>query len=296
MHSSKLIVFFIIMASCFSLSAQTEEVRIKITGQSDLIYNGKSLQILNPNLAVGQDAGASLNSNSFDNTLFGKTAGKSITSGRANTFVGNSAGYNNNGSLNVFIGNEAGMNEEGDDKLYISNSSSGSPLIHGDFRTREVTINDFLNVNKDLDVAGSGEMSSLALFSTNPTLKFKSGSTTPFSIQYNSGAGDLSITEAGVAGDVLSINEGIISLPQYTGSGEEAIYADTDGKLVRKVKVNMTLNKYNFFEPVQYSGAVRYRLGVQLPDGITIHGLKAYVLDNEPGTNTGIQNTPFYFA
>ena len=82
-------------------------------------------------------------------------------------------------------------------------------------------------------------------------------------------------------------------MPQYSGTNEEAIYADANGKLVRKAKVNMTLNRYNFFEPVQYSGAVRYRLGVQLPDGITIHGLKAYVLDNEPGTNTGIQNTPF---
>lgn len=50
---------------------------------------------------------------------------------------------------------------------------------------------------------------------------------------------------------------------------------------------------YNFFDPDQLSGAKRYRLGIQLPDGITVAGLQAYVLDNEPGANTGIHNTPF---
>lgn len=275
--------------------AQTDNIRIVIPGKSDLLYNGKSLQILDPNLAIGQDAGASLDGAATDNTLIGKTAGKNLISGRSNTFLGNNAGYKSKGSANVFIGNDAGYNEGGDEKLYISNSSTATPLIYGDFRTNEIAINDYLSVSKDLEVGGTGEMSGLTLSSTNPSLSFKSGTSTPFSITYGSSSQTLAIGEMGVTGSVFAIKNGEVSMSQYAGTGEEAIYADESGKLIRRPKVNQTLNKYNFFDPEDLvSGqAVRYRLGVQLPDGITVTGLNAFVLDNEPGSNTGIHNTPY---
>jgi hypothetical protein len=293
MNISKYAYCSILLMCLFFKSTAQNEVRIKVQGESDLIYNGKSLQILNQNLSIGESAGASLGSTALSNTLIGKESGKSISTGRANTFLGERAGYNNNGAGNVFIGIEAGLNENGDDKLFISNSSTSSPLIFGDFRGKFITINDYLNVTKDLDVTGSGEMSALTLFSGNPVLNFKSGSTIPFSMQYNSTLNNLSISELGVTGDVLSIKNGEITLPQYAGTGDEAVHVDPSGKLIRKPKANQTFNTYNFFDPVQFSGAIRYRLGVQLPDGITIAGLNAYVLDNEPGTNTGIANTPY---
>lgn len=154
---------------------QSDKVIIEIPGKSDLIYNGKSLQILDPNLVIGVDAGPNLNQSSQDNTLIGKTAGKTLTSGRGNTFLGNNAGFANDGSLNVFLGNGAGFNETGDEKLYIANSTTSSPLIFGDFRNKTLTINDYLNISQDLHVSGSGEMQLLTLSSANPSLNLNLG-------------------------------------------------------------------------------------------------------------------------
>jgi hypothetical protein len=135
------------------------------------------------------------------------------------------------------------------------------------------------------------ENSSMAAIANS--LLLKSETVNQFNINYGSIGDKLQVSEVDIAGNVLEISNGELTLPQYAGTSEEAVYVDINGKLMRKVKVNQTFNTYNFFEPVQFSGAVRYRLGVQLPDGVTIAGLSAYVLDNEPGTNTGIQNTPF---
>lgn len=42
------------------------------------------------------------------------------------------------GSNNVFIGYQAGYNEGNSNKLYISNSSTATPLIYGDFSTKQL--------------------------------------------------------------------------------------------------------------------------------------------------------------
>lgn len=57
-------------------------------------------------------------------------------------------------------------------------------------------------------------------------------------MQYNSTLINLSISELGVTGDVLSIKNGEITLPQYAGTGEEAVHVDASGKLIRKPKAN----------------------------------------------------------
>jgi len=59
------------------------------------------------------------------------------------------AGYNNTGSGNIFIGNYAGYSETGSDKLYIDNSSTGLPLIFGDFSSDFIKINGNLGVKAD---------------------------------------------------------------------------------------------------------------------------------------------------
>jgi hypothetical protein len=69
--------------------------------------------------------------------------------------VGRAAGYNATGTGNVFLGYHAGYNELLSDKLYIDNSSTGSPLIYGNFATNALTFNGSVNVTGSL-TKGSG--------------------------------------------------------------------------------------------------------------------------------------------
>jgi hypothetical protein len=95
------------------------------------------------NVVMG--SGASYNSKSASgNVAIGThTLHKNIT-GTYNTVLGHSAGFNTMGSRNTFIGFNAGKDEAGSNKLYIANSDTTTPLIHGDFSTKKVTINDDL--------------------------------------------------------------------------------------------------------------------------------------------------------
>jgi hypothetical protein len=58
--------------------------------------------------------------------------------GGSNTALGTTAGYNSTGSGNVFIGFAAGYSATGNNQLYIANSSSGLPLVFGDFSTGRI--------------------------------------------------------------------------------------------------------------------------------------------------------------
>ncbi|MDD5695848.1 MAG: FISUMP domain-containing protein [Bacteroidales bacterium] len=77
--------------------------------------------------------GAGYRSIGSRNTFVGSHAGMYNTAGDYNTFVGQAAGMNSSGSSNVFIGRTAGQYEGGSNKLYIANSSTGEPLIYGEF-------------------------------------------------------------------------------------------------------------------------------------------------------------------
>ena len=96
---------------------------------------------------TGGGAGKSNTTGSYNNFM-GNNAGFSNTTGSYNTVIGEGAGYsNNNGSNNVFLGYQAGYNETGSNKLYIANSSTGSPLIYGDFSTKTLQVNG--NIKSD---------------------------------------------------------------------------------------------------------------------------------------------------
>jgi hypothetical protein len=91
------------------------------------------------NTFSGSAAGYS-NTEGMDNTFSGTTAGYHNTTGATNTFLGAYAGYSNVlGGGNVFLGYEAGFQETGSNRLYIANSKD-TPLIYGDFATRQVGI------------------------------------------------------------------------------------------------------------------------------------------------------------
>ena len=158
---------------------------------------------------------------------------------------------------------------------------------------------EFQAVPYALQAENSNTSTTATTATTANVLKLKSGTTTQFNITYAATGDKLQISEISVTGNVLEISSGELTLPQYAGIGEEAIYADANGKLIRKadIKINQTFNRYNFFDPDSLTNgvgdSVKYRLGVQLKDGVTIAGLNAFVLDNEPGASTGIFDTPY---
>ncbi|MDB4539808.1 hypothetical protein N9231_05250 [Saprospiraceae bacterium] len=81
------------------------------------------------------------------NAYFGRTSGFNNINGEKNTFIGDGAGSESTGSNNVFLGYDAGKDETGNHKLYIDNSDTDTPLIHGDFTSNTVTINNNLAVS-----------------------------------------------------------------------------------------------------------------------------------------------------
>jgi hypothetical protein len=99
----------------------------------------------NSNIFVGLGAGYS-NSGSA-NLYIGNWAGRFNTEGSGNLFLGHAAGYSNaTGSGNVFLGFRAGEFAIGSNKLYIDNSNTSTPLIYGEFDSRNLTINGNLEV------------------------------------------------------------------------------------------------------------------------------------------------------
>lgn len=132
------------------------------------------------NTFIGTQAG-SMNTTGTANTLMGRWAGWNLYDGNSNTLIGTYAGtdlrsgHSNvivgygamsdifygpqgtassnviigfqagkkalNSSNNIFIGYQAGMEETGSGLLYIDNSKSSTPLVYGNFETKDFRIN-----------------------------------------------------------------------------------------------------------------------------------------------------------
>jgi hypothetical protein len=123
---------------CQSLQALTGGLGNVAVGNEVL----NKLTIGNENTAVGFRT--LYNNTSNLNVAIGRNAGYNNPSGSNNTFLGSYAGHSSTGSSNIFLGYQAGFSETGSDKLYIANSSTSTPLIHGDFSTKTLTVNDYL--------------------------------------------------------------------------------------------------------------------------------------------------------
>jgi Chaperone of endosialidase len=108
------------------------------------------------NVVLGHEAMKN-KQNGGENVAIGLQTGLNNETGIRNTFLGANTGSFNNGSNNVFIGYGAGYNETGDNKLIIKNSAlaSQSPLIEGDFSTKNVKINDNLTVKNFTKTEGA---------------------------------------------------------------------------------------------------------------------------------------------
>ena len=107
---------------------------------------GWNIQDGSGNTFIGSGAGSNIKSG-HENIIIGSgAAGENYFAGSgtgsSNIIIGNQAGYSlSNTSSNIFIGNQAGYNEAGSNKLIIENSSSGTPLVYGNFTDDVFRIN-----------------------------------------------------------------------------------------------------------------------------------------------------------
>ncbi|HTJ52996.1 MAG TPA: hypothetical protein VL443_26260 [Cyclobacteriaceae bacterium] len=93
------------------------------------------------NIFLGRSSGY-VNTTGYNNVYIGESAAANNALGVKNTFLGSAAGATaTSGSSNVFIGFNAGYSESGSNKLYIANTSTPTPLIYGDFSTKQLGIN-----------------------------------------------------------------------------------------------------------------------------------------------------------
>lgn len=189
------------------------------------------------------------------NVAIGHYAGNGST-GSNNIFIGSSAGLLNTGSGNIFMGTDAGSNETGSNKLYIDNSSSGTPLIYGDFGTNEVTINDSLTVGKELGVATSTPNSTLEI-NGSVAAKFNSGlvagTTNPDGTgmvwRYTTGTGTITLPSAASCTNriyviinqtgtprTISSYRDLTTTPQTSISSSVALWIMSDGSLWYQIK------------------------------------------------------------
>ena len=120
------------------------------TGATNTFFGysaGPQVSTGNSNTFIGSLAGTG--NNGSTNVFIGKQAGFQNANGNNNTIVGNLAGSASTGSNNVFLGSLAGTNSSKSNALFIDNTSTGSPLIYGEFD------NNFLEVNGTLKVDGT---------------------------------------------------------------------------------------------------------------------------------------------
>lgn len=103
------------------------------------------------NVYIGSSAGRGLTSGTHSyNTIIGAAANRNASVNNYNVMIGAHSGHSvTTGSSNVLIGYYAGyFLTTQSNQLYIANSSTTTPLIQGDFSTKNLIINDNLACKK----------------------------------------------------------------------------------------------------------------------------------------------------
>jgi len=109
------------------------------------------------NTAIGVSAlgNGELNGGRY-NTAVGSYSLLNISTGDSNIGIGFKTGYYNfTGDNNVFIGKYAGYYETGSNTLHIGNEFGVSPLIHGNFTSKILTVNTTLVIAPQTATAAS---------------------------------------------------------------------------------------------------------------------------------------------
>ena len=177
------------------------------------------------NTAVGYDAGCLIGAG-FCNTILGSQAAKggyhresvavgskalcAVTSGNYNTAIGSFAGATiTSGNCNIIIGYKAGPSAESAQtaKLYVDVQTTDTPLIFGDFNTRQVTINNQV----------SASLFSGSFVGDGSGLTGVSGQGFPFTGEAQI-TGSLIVSQSTAAGTAVSIEKGHVILTQVSSS------------------------------------------------------------------------------
>lgn len=88
-----------------------------------LAYDGNPVRGIN-NTYIGWGAGASINNASNGNTILGKQAGTSVTSGSSNVLIGSASGQLiQTGVENVCIGTQSGVNTTASQNIFIGHNA-----------------------------------------------------------------------------------------------------------------------------------------------------------------------------
>lgn len=112
------------------------------------------------NVFIGTQAGQ--NNTGNDNTFIGQLSGQNTGSGATNTYIGQTSGRNTTGSRNVYIGAGLSPTVTESDALRVE-TSTGTPLIGGDFSANEVGINLVpSSISAAMHIHGNGTSSATA--------------------------------------------------------------------------------------------------------------------------------------
>jgi hypothetical protein len=152
--------------SHMNVAVGTEALRSLTVGGQNTAMGEHALRDLTTgfgNIAIGYSSMILSSPSASSNTALGTKSGEQ-NQGSNNIFIGEGAGQFNNGSGNVLIGKNSGWDNvfhNQNNILIIENSASTSPLIHGNFQDKKLTINNTLTVTSNIGVGVSSPQRSL---------------------------------------------------------------------------------------------------------------------------------------
>jgi prepilin-type N-terminal cleavage/methylation domain-containing protein len=218
------------------------------------------------NIFIGKDSGIGNTVSGTDgkyNTALGSYSVNSNTSGSYNTGIGyGSLYYNQTGSQNVAIGYQAGPasgTTGADNKLYIDVGPTNTPLIGGDFSTRQVTINDNLSTAGTLTSGGNATLGGTLAVSNDTTIN-----------------GNLIVSGGVTAASFTPSDKRLKNILGKYDSGLESILKLDTVKF--KYKEN---NKYKFDPKEERIGVIAQELKQAVPEAVIQNKEGYYLVKND---------------
>ncbi|WP_235299552.1 hypothetical protein [Portibacter marinus] len=205
------------------------------------------------------------------NTIVGSETANKLSFGSRNTYLGYRSGWNAGpgNSGNVFIGYKAGQDYIGSDRLVIANSETSTPLIDGNFASKQLGINGNLDIDGNTVLDGQVQINGVTTIDdqltsqdikiddNDPFLEFKQLGNSQFYFQYQSSNDQLVLVESGV-GQVAKFNNGNVFFPTLGNEAGKEMTVDNEGKVVFVEPMsNPTLTYYGTEFSLAYGDALK---------------------------------------
>jgi hypothetical protein len=289
-----------------------DRIRLRTPGGS-LFFDGRRISMgQNDNIIIG---GVPSNSNNNEyNTVLGSAAGNNMSGGRWNTFSGRQSGFNlsngaynsfygtesgmfsngsnntyigykagannSSGSNNVFIGNRAGEQNTGSNQLIIDNRAHATPLIQGNFSSKELELNSDLIVNQLAFFNGNVLGHSAASFQASvggSALKIHHNGSDKYDINYDPSGDKLIIKDVSNNDDVFIIENGEVTIPSLANGKTNKLRVDPNGKIFPHVNPDiLEIYQYHFYQR-DYDYDLYYLIPPELMEGYTkFKSMKVY--------------------